>query len=193
MGRMIFKPDFYFENLLVTHFPDVEDLKVELDIMTVMGDVSPLFPDAELVDHDSYLSHLMMLRDQFTRPYSFPSIQLRGEAASRRVWLFDQEITPEASLNLRVHTLAGFAWGSSTAGASQLALAVCHQLVGTHRALAMYKWFKVRHILGLPKGKNFEVDFPLELGPMTHQPQTMKAKTGIGFKPISKSATRHFR
>lgn len=67
------------------------------------------------------------------------TIQLKGDWESRRVWLFDNEIFPGESQNIRNHSPEGFNWGYSGSGPAQLALAICIELFGPNKAREIYQ------------------------------------------------------
>lgn len=53
-------------------------------------------------------------------------------------------------LDLMNHSQTGFEWGYGGSGPSQLALALCADVVGDHRARAVYQHFKWQHVCKWP-------------------------------------------
>lgn len=49
-----------------------------------------------------------------------------GDAKSRRVWIDEVELSPEASWELRIHSPDGFNWSYSGSDVAQLTLAVLY-------------------------------------------------------------------
>jgi hypothetical protein len=83
---------------------------------------------------------------------------LRGDHATRRVWLDGRELLPAASQRVYNHSPDGFCWGYGGSGPAQLALAICLELTRSQRvALALYQQFKREVIAGLPD--DFDIDF----------------------------------
>lgn len=85
---------------------------------------------------------------------------LKGEGATRRIWLDGKELTPQRSQKVYNHSPDGFSWGYGGSGCAQLALAICLELCETKQeAKGKYQDFKWKFIAGLPQGKDFEVEF----------------------------------
>jgi len=79
------------------------------------------------------------------------TIHLKGDWASRRVWLNGKEIFPGKSQKVRNHSPDGFNWGYGGSGPAQLALAICIELYGEERARKVYQDFKWNYIATLPQ------------------------------------------
>ena len=75
-------------------------------------------------------------------------IKLRGDYASRRVWLNDVELLPARSQAVHNHSPDGFAWGYEGSGPAQLALAIMLELNDSPDG---YQSFKRRHIAKIPQ------------------------------------------
>jgi hypothetical protein len=86
---------------------------------------------------------------------------LKGELASRRVWLDGKELFPGPSQKLINHSPDGFNWGYGGSGPAQLAFAVCLKILGNEdQARMAYQDFKFGVIAKLPQD-SFEVEFHL--------------------------------
>jgi hypothetical protein len=87
---------------------------------------------------------------------------LKGEWASRRIWLDGKELSPGPSQKLINHSPDGFNWGYGGSGPAQLALAVCMVLMPdywkSHNAPYSYQQFKWAVIAKLPQD-SFEAEF----------------------------------
>lgn len=82
---------------------------------------------------------------------------IRGEFASRRVWINDRELLPERSQRLRNHSPDGFNWGYGGSGPAQLALALMLEFCATpEEAQSRYQEFKSDVIAKLPQA-NFDL------------------------------------
>jgi len=57
-------------------------------------------------------------------------IHLKGDGATRTVWLNGKELDPKPSQKFRNHSPTGFAWGYGGSGPTQLALAVLLEVHG---------------------------------------------------------------
>ena len=68
--------------------------------------------------------------------------KIRGERASRRVWVKDNEIFPGMSQKVFNHSPDGFNWGYGGSGPAQLALALLMLVVDGKTALEYYQDFK---------------------------------------------------
>lgn len=96
-------------------------------------------------------------------------INLRGEWASKRVWLNGEILSSSPSLAVAQHSPDGFNWGYGGSGPAQLALAVCIAAFGlTFRERKFgpipfdYQAFKFKHIATLPKS-DFNVDLEINV------------------------------
>jgi hypothetical protein len=58
---------------------------------------------------------------------------------------------------VRNHSPTGFSWGYGGSGPAQLALAICIDCVGRHRALEVYQAFKWDVIAKLPGDRDWEL------------------------------------
>lgn len=160
---LICAPDTSFKRYLVLNFTREEDIRKAL-----LESLS-LSPEEELETNgherqEAVLSDVvndLMNRVKLYRKPCKMNIQLAGEMATQRVWLFGQEIFPEKSLLLKNHSPSGFNWGFGGSGPAQLALALCLELMGEDKALQVYQDFKFKHIATLPQ-KDFESDFEID-------------------------------
>lgn len=87
---------------------------------------------------------------------------LKGEIATRRVWLDGKLLDPKKSQKLCNHSPDGFNWGYLGSGPAQLALAVLLELETDRRTkdpLPLYQSFKESLIARLPLDEDFEVEF----------------------------------
>jgi len=84
--------------------------------------------------------------------------KLKGEAKTRRVWLDDKELTPDASQVYRNHSPDGFSWGYGGSGCAQLALAVMLEVKGEAFGYQEFKW---KEIATLKMDEDFEINFEL--------------------------------
>ncbi len=84
---------------------------------------------------------------------------LRGEMASRRVWLDGKELLPGPSQKIWNHSPDGFNWGYGGSGPAQLALAICLALTRDKDvAAAIHQGFKRDIVASLPQ-TDFDVWF----------------------------------
>lgn len=81
---------------------------------------------------------------------------LKGEWATRRVWLDGKELLPTKSQQVFNHSPDGFNWGFHGSGPAQLALAVLLELMPKDDAVHLYQTFKRDFIANLPQA-DFEV------------------------------------
>jgi hypothetical protein len=63
----------------------------------------------------------------------------------------------DLALAVRSHSPTGFSWGYGGSGPAQLALAICIDCVGRHRALEVYQAFKWDVIAKLPGDRDWEL------------------------------------
>lgn len=87
-------------------------------------------------------------------------IVIRGEFATKRVWIDGHEILPAKSLKAWRHSPDGFAWGYGGSGPAQLALAILLELVDTDTAVAWHQDFKWGFVSRLPQ-TDFEAPVPV--------------------------------
>ncbi len=87
-------------------------------------------------------------------------ILIRGEAASRRVWIDGRELRPDRSQNLWNHSPDGFNWGYGGSGPAQLALAILLELTDRQTAISWHQDFKWGFVARLPEG-DFEAEIPV--------------------------------
>lgn len=92
-------------------------------------------------------------------------MKLRGDWATKTVWLNDKKLSPSKSQGVANHSPDGFNWGYSGSGPAQLALAVCLELFPiTFKERKFgplpfdYQAFKFKYIASLP-----QTDFDLEI------------------------------
>jgi hypothetical protein len=83
--------------------------------------------------------------------------KLRGDFESRKIWLDGVELSPEKSQKIYNHSPDGFSWGYGGSGPSQLALAICLELMGDEGQF-FYQRFKWNFIAKLPQA-DFDVTF----------------------------------
>ena len=84
---------------------------------------------------------------------------IRGEWGSRRVWVNDVELLPEASQEVWNHSPDGFAWGYAGSGPAQLALAIIlHMTRDPELSKQLHQELKFDIIAGLPQA-DFELDY----------------------------------
>jgi len=81
---------------------------------------------------------------------------LKGIYATREVWLDGKKLSPERSQKVYNHSPDGFNWGYMGSGPSQLALAVCLEIMGEQQAKNWYQTFKFDIIACLPPN-DFEI------------------------------------
>ena len=87
--------------------------------------------------------------------------KLKGEAATRTVWLDGKKLDPRPSQKHHNHSPDGFNWGYEGSGPAQLALAIMLEITGKPDG---YQDFKRRVIAHLPQGKDFAIDLLLDHG-----------------------------
>ncbi len=88
---------------------------------------------------------------------------LKGQMASRRVWLDGRELKPGPSQKLWNHSPDGFNWGYHGSGPAQLALAICLKLTRDKTvSLRLYQEFKRRVLAALIQA-DFDVCFEWDL------------------------------
>ncbi len=93
--------------------------------------------------------------------------EMRGEWASRRVWLDGKELLPGPSQKIWNHSPDGFNWGYGGSGPAQLALAVCFKLTRDRdAAVTLHQLFKRDIVAGLEPHFHIVFDFDLTAKPM---------------------------
>ena len=158
----ILKPDIQYEYWIVKNLTTREEVRESLTESGLIATDDEIEDGLELIDNvEDYLDGLMSRIEKFRKSYNGMTIQLRGEYATRRVWLFDEELLPEESLRLRNHSPDGFSWSYSGSGPAQLALAICNAIMGPDKAMDVYQNFKFKHIASLPQG-DFDVDLVID-------------------------------
>lgn len=85
-------------------------------------------------------------------------MKIRGEWATKRVWLDDQELLPGPSQKVINHSPDGFNWGYGGSGSAQLALAIMLAVTGKPDGYQDFKW---EVIATLPQS-DFEIEIPEE-------------------------------
>lgn len=80
---------------------------------------------------------------------------IKGEAATRKVFINGAELKPDTSQKVMNHSPDGFAWGYQGSGPAQLALALMLYFTGQARG---YQELKRRLIASFSMGMDFEVD-----------------------------------
>lgn len=86
---------------------------------------------------------------------------LKGEWATRRVWLDGKELFPGKSQRIYNHSPDGFNWGYGGSGPAQLALGILLELTDAVYACVEYQAFKWQFIAKLPQS-DFETEFDYE-------------------------------
>ena len=84
--------------------------------------------------------------------------ELRGEWATRRVWLDGKELKPAKSQKVWNHSPDGFNWGYGGSGPAQLALAVLLEYIPQDDAVKYHQDFKRNVIAQLPQS-DFKINF----------------------------------
>ncbi len=83
--------------------------------------------------------------------------RLKGEMASRRVWLDGKELKPGPSQKIWNHSPDGFTWGYGGSGPAQLALAICFKVTRDRDfAVKLHQEFKRRILCALMQD-DFEI------------------------------------
>jgi hypothetical protein len=101
--------------------------------------------------------------------------RLRGEAATRRVWLDGVELDPGPD---------GFNWGYGGSGPAQLALAVCLAITRDRSvALALYQQFQWDVIAGLDG--DFDIETEICIPPAIEQDAQNPAQRSVNPPPHS--------
>lgn len=89
-------------------------------------------------------------------------IKLKGNWATREIWLNGRKLNPSKSQKVSNHSPDGFNWGYGGSGPAQLALAICIELYGMPKKHGVrnfdYQEFKFKHIATLPQS-----DFDIEI------------------------------
>lgn len=75
-------------------------------------------------------------------------IHLKGDWATRTVWLNGKKLSPRKSLKYYNHSPTGFNWGYGGSGPAQLALAICLEVYGNAWGYQDFKW---KYISTLPQ------------------------------------------
>lgn len=101
--------------------------------------------------------------------------EIKGEAASGRVWIDGEELLPGDSQKVWNHSPDGFSWGYTGSGPAQLALAVLLKFFGKEKAIRLHQNFKSYFISRL-KG-DFKVWLDLQ--------DIENYSNGVPFTPIS--------
>lgn len=88
------------------------------------------------------------------------SINIKGFAETREVFIDGKELTPKESCKIWNHSPDGFCWGYNGSGPAQLALAILlYALPGDrHLAKLYHQRFKEKFIAPLPIDGDFEID-----------------------------------
>ena len=84
-------------------------------------------------------------------------IKLRGDFATKTVWLNNKELSPEFCKSVYDHSSNGFNWGNSCPGSAQLALAILFELTDDKRtSMILHHVFKNEILVRLP-ASDFEI------------------------------------
>lgn len=89
-------------------------------------------------------------------------IKLKGNYATRGVYLNDKILLPDKSQKIINHSPDGFSWSYGGSGPAQLALAILLELYDTNIAKSNYQDFKWKEIANLPKTdfeKEIEINY----------------------------------
>lgn len=89
---------------------------------------------------------------------------LKGQIATRQVWLDGHELDPKPSQKMINHSPDGFNWGYGGSGPAQLALAIILELNSKCDGYQQFKW---DFIAELPM-TDFEVKFEFPLPEPVH-------------------------
>lgn len=86
-------------------------------------------------------------------------MRIKGKASTRQVYLNGVELLPTKSQGYINLNPAGFAWGDSSSGSAQLALAILLEHYGAPiNAIEQYEDFKEKFITPLKTGNDFEIE-----------------------------------
>jgi hypothetical protein len=85
-------------------------------------------------------------------------MKIKGDFESRQVWLDGKELNPYPSQLVYNHSPDGFCWGYTGSGPSQLALAICLELLPNETALRVYQDFKFDVVAKWKNDFEFELD-----------------------------------
>jgi predicted ribonuclease YlaK len=113
------------------------------------------------IEVDWELGRIVSRKRRMKKRYKM-TLELKGNMETREVWLFGNKLDPKASLKLVNHSPDGFNWGYAGSGPAQLALAICLEIMGPDKALAIYQDFKFLYITRLPQ-TDFEVDIQIDV------------------------------
>jgi hypothetical protein len=77
---------------------------------------------------------------------------IKGDWATRRVWVDGVELKPQKSQKVWNHSPDGFNWGYGGSGPAQLALAILlHAGLDKDRAVQLHQEFKWEHVARWPQ------------------------------------------
>ena len=82
---------------------------------------------------------------------------IKGEAATRKVYINDLFLNPIKSQQVFNHSPDGFAWGYGGSGPAQLALAILLEFTNQETALKLYQDFKRDIISFVEVNQDFEL------------------------------------
>lgn len=93
-------------------------------------------------------------------------VKVKGEAATRKVWINNTELKPNRSQKIINHSPDGFNWGYGGSGPAQLALAILIWAVDVYSknlfaAKNYHQLLKWDHIAALSMDKDFEIEIDL--------------------------------
>lgn len=161
---MICKPDNSFIGSVAQTFSRSQEAEIRQAIVEELSLDMEDELNAEAVgitqeDFEGIVKEILDRSDRYRKKYQM-TIELSGEMATRRIWLFGKEIFPEESLKLGKYGF-DFSWGYMGGGPRQLALAICLELMGREKALEVYHDFNTRYIEKLPR-TDFKVDLKID-------------------------------
>lgn len=84
--------------------------------------------------------------------------KIKGDFASRQVWIDGKPLSPEDSLAIHQHSPDGFMWGYGGSGPAQLALAILIATAGNDLAERYYQEFKWEFVCQWKDNFETEVD-----------------------------------
>ena len=88
---------------------------------------------------------------------AFEKITLRGDFATKTVWLNNKELSPEFCKSIYDHLSKGFDWGNPGPGTAQLALTILFELTDDKRiSMILHHVFKNEILMRLP-ALDFEI------------------------------------
>jgi hypothetical protein len=93
-------------------------------------------------------------------PVRAKEVIIRGDSATRQVWINGKLLDPKRSQKIFNHSPDGFNWGYGGSGPAQLALAILLELVDKSTSVSWHQDFKFGFVARLPQGEHFEAKIP---------------------------------